>query len=165
LEKEIIIEMKFFDAAAEVAKKSLCLRDKCGAVIILNGRVIGTGYNAPPGDNLANQKCRYDFPVEYRRKPKSDCTCCRHAEVRAIQDALWSGVKDFDGSVMYFTRIDENGKKKFSGEPYCIVCSGDALDNGIGYWALLHDYGPTLYDAQDYNNLSFQFHEQQKSLE
>ncbi len=161
--EEKTINLEWFNIAAKSAQKSLCLRDKCGAAIVLNGKVIAEGYNAPPQDSLDNQKCGYDFPVAHRKKPKSDCTCCMHAEWRAIMDALKAGV-DLAGSTLYFTRVDDQGQILFSGEPYCTVCSRLALDAGISFWALWHDPEPMLYDAQEYNDLSYAFHLKQKSL-
>ena len=46
--------------AAETAKKALCLRAKCGAVIVKNGIIIGRGYNAPPLDTIENRMCHQD---------------------------------------------------------------------------------------------------------
>ncbi len=37
----------WMEQAAAVAEKALCLRAKCGAIIIENGEIIGEGYNTP----------------------------------------------------------------------------------------------------------------------
>ncbi len=154
-----IIDTTFFDAAAEVAEKSLCLRDKCGAVIVFRGRVIATGYNAPPNDDIANRKCLCDFPTVNRKKPKSSCLCCDHAEVRAILNMIKdAGRRKFEGMTLYFTRIDKNGVIETSGEPYCTECARFALHNGISFWVLNHDTGPRLYTAQEYYDISYDFH-------
>ncbi len=148
---------QFFTCAADAAKKSLCLRDKCGAVIVKNGKVIGEGYNSPPNNNPLNRKCDYRFSIKNRKKPKADCTCCVHAEWRAIIAALKSGT-DITGSTLYFTRVDLAGALVHSGDPYCTVCSRLALDVGIKYWVLWHESGIKIYDAKTYNDISYEFH-------
>lgn len=145
----------FFNHAAQIAVNALCRRAKCGAVIVLNDVVIASGYNAPPLDSVDSPKCDYDFPAS--PKPKSDRTCCIHAEWRAIMDALKNG-QDLNGSTLYFTRVDDTGAILPSGKPYCTVCSRLALDAGISQWALWHEDGIKLYDAKSYNDLSYQFH-------
>lgn len=146
----------YFNEAANVALNALCLRDKCGAVVVLNNAIIGSGYNAPPLDDIDSRKC--DLDLLKSSKPKSDRTCCVHAEWRAIMNALKTG-KGLTGSTLYFTRVDPSGNILKSGEPYCTVCSRLALDAGVSSWALWHDTGIKLYDAKTYNELSYQFHQ------
>jgi deoxycytidylate deaminase len=145
----------FFNQAVKIAMSALCLRDKCGAIIVKDGIIISSGYNAPPLDDPESSKCTCDFPTS--TKPKSDRTCCVHAEWRAIMDTLKNN-KDLNGSILYFTRVDDSGTILYSGEPYCTVCSRLALDVGISQWALWHDNGIKLYDTKSYNDLSYQFH-------
>ena len=78
---------QWFYEATLLARSGLCLRAKCGAVIVSGAKIIGRGYNAPPKDDHALRKCK---SVDYDRnkKPKYDLTCCVHAEWRAIIDAL-----------------------------------------------------------------------------
>lgn len=49
----------WLEVAATVAKRSLCDRDKVGAVIVnSSNRIVATGYNGPPeGFNHANARC------------------------------------------------------------------------------------------------------------
>jgi deoxycytidylate deaminase len=147
----------FFDEAANEAKKSLCLRDRCGAVVVLNEKVIGRGYNAPPNDDIASQKCILNLVQSV--KPKSDRTCCVHAEWRAIIDAV-RNEKNLNGSTLFFMRVNENGNILKSGQPYCTACSRLALDNGISFFALWHENGIRTYGTKEYNELSYQFHKQ-----
>jgi deoxycytidylate deaminase len=148
---------KFLNLRADVAKRSLCLRSKCGAIIVQDGIVIAEGYNGPPGDDLSNRKCDIEFPVVNRRKPKTDCSCCVHAEARAIKNALRAG-HSLIGSTMYFIRVDDQGNKLFSGVPYCVSCSKLALDEKIAYWVLNHTFRDNAYGAKNYNDLSFDYH-------
>jgi deoxycytidylate deaminase len=147
----------YFAHAALEAKKSLCLRDNCGAIVVLNDEIVGTGYGAPANNDVTRRKC--ELNLINSRKPKSDRTCCMHAEVRAIIEAI-KNKKDITGSTLYFTRVDKEGNILKSGEPYCTLCSRIALDTGVKYFALWHDAGIKLYDTDEYNELSYQFHAQ-----
>ena len=142
--------------AAIIAKKALCLRAKCGTVIVKDGEIIGEGYNAPPLDREENRMCNREISVG---KEKYDRTCCMHAEWRAIMDAFERNPEKLKGSILYFTRIGENGQIKKSGKPYCTVCSRMALDSGIEKFVLWHDKGICEYPTDEYDKLSYQYAE------
>lgn len=139
-----------------VAKKSTCKRSKCGSVIVTNpisGFVIGRGYNSMPCDITGD--C---FKDKLAPTFKSDRTCCVHAEQRAILNAYQTGFgSSLPGSTLIFIRLDENGKPKHSGAPYCSICSKMVLDVGIAYFVLWHKEGWTAYDAFEYNELTFKY--------
>jgi dCMP deaminase len=142
----------WLDMAANVALKSSCLRSRCGSVIVRGRDLLGTGWNSPPGD-CQPEKCRKDMlPVDF----KSDKTCCLHAEQRAIIDALRQG-HDLKNSRLYFIRIDDEGNSQYAGQPYCTICSKMSLDSGIKEFVLSHQEGITIYESNEYNELSFQF--------
>ncbi len=155
----------YFKEAGVEAQKAECLRDKCGAVVVLNGEIIGRGFSSPAGglvldkNGESNRKCELNLITS--AKPKSDRTCCVHAEWRAIISALKqkNDTQNLNGSILYFTRVDGEGNILKSGEPYCTVCSRLALDNGISYLALWHESGIKLYNTREYNELSYQFHQ------
>lgn len=148
---------QYFEEAQKEAIQALCLRDKCGAVIVKDGVVVGRGYNGPPQDNLETRKCIDEYP-EKVRKPKSDRTCCVHAEWRAIINALKHS-SDLKGASLYFTRVNDKGEALPSGEPYCTVCSRLAFDAGIAYFCLNHESGVRCYETGEYNDLSYKFHQ------
>jgi deoxycytidylate deaminase len=150
-EKEAALWM---NEAAQIAEHALCLKAKCGTVIVKNGEIIGSGYNAPPLDKEENRMCGKDFGVG---KPKYDKTCCMHAEWRAIMDALRRNHKKLAGSKLYFTRVDESGEIKKSGKPFCTVCSRMALDAGIEKFVLWHEEGIVEYPTEEYNVSSYAF--------
>lgn len=140
--------------AAKVASKALCLKAKCGTIIVSNSEIIGEGYNAPPLDKEENRTCEKEFGSG---KPKYDRTCCVHAEWRAIMDALKRNPDKIKGSKLYFARVSERGEIKRSGKPYCTVCSRLALDTEIAHFLLWHDEGICEYPTNEYNLLSYQY--------
>ncbi len=150
-------ELQWFLKAGEVAQKALCVKAKCGAVIVKESVIIGQGYNAPPKDGLEDARCLEKNSYDRTRKPKSDSTCCMHVEWRAIIDALKNS-ENLSHAVLYFVRVNEKGELLTSGDPYCTVCSRLALDVGLAQFGLLHESGPMLYETKTYNKLSYTFH-------
>lgn len=149
-EKEAI---GWMEKAAKVAKKALCLRAKCGVVIVKNRKIIGKGYNAPPLDDPKNRTCLNEYQLP--QKFKYDRTCCIHAEWRAIIDALKNNPEKIKGSTFYFTRINEDVKRW--GKPFCTVCSRLILDIGIKEVILPQEKGLCLYEADEYNKISYKY--------
>ena len=147
-------EYYFYEAAKE-AEKALCLKDKCGAILVLNNEIIGRGFNGPANNDISNRKCNLNLINS--PKAKSDRTCCLHAEWRVIINTI-KNKNDISGSTLYFTRVDNENNILKSGEPYCTICSRLALDNGVKYFALWHDSGIKIYDTKEYNELSYKFH-------
>ena len=140
-----------------MAKLSMCKRGKIGAVVVLDGEIIGRGYNAPPNDDEENRMCHTDYRTS--AKPKTDRTCCVHAEWRAIIGAI-RNKGDISGSTIYVAGVDNNGATRNSSKPYCTVCSRLTLDTGIKYFVLKHEDGIKTYDTKEYNKLSYDFHKQ-----
>lgn len=146
--------IKWMGEAGKVAEKALCLKARCGTVIVSGDEIIGMGYNAPPLDKEENRTCGKDFGVG---KPKYDRTCCIHAEWRAIMMALAKHPDKIKGSKLYFIRVDISGNLKKSGKPYCTVCSRLALDSGIATFALWHEEGICEYPTSEYDRLSYEY--------
>lgn len=108
---ELLIDEKLKEAeqrmykAAEVAKGAKCLRALCGSVIVKDGEIIGQGYNTLPGDETPTCCMKKDRPEGF----KSDASCCVHAEQRAIMNALFENREKIQDSILYFTRIHDDG--------------------------------------------------------
>jgi len=149
---------KWMRAAAEVAKRATCGRSKCGSVIVKNDEIIGEGFNSPAGNLKDQRRCAIEKD-SYHRKV-TDKTCCVHAEERAIMDALRRNPDKLASSVLYFIRLNEDGKPKFSGQPYCTICSKLALDQGLAEFVLWHESGITAYPTDEYNDLSYKYFEE-----
>lgn len=155
---------QFFAAAAEQARLGTCQNDRCGSVLVsASGVILAVGHNGPAGDDEAMRMCDKTAGLAHERKPKSDITCCMHAEDRTVRHALQQGVssEELADSTLYFMRVDfETGELRDSGDPYCTLCSRSVLDAGIGQFALYSAGGARIYPTTEYNLLSYQFHEQ-----
>ena len=110
----------YLDIAAEVARRSTCLRRQYGAVIVKNDEIISTGYNgAPAGIKTCREKgeCMRDklgIPSGTRME-----TCYAvHAEQNAIVQAAKLGVS-IDGATLYCTH-----------QP-CSMCCKMIINSGI----------------------------------
>lgn len=147
--------LSWIHEAAKVADKALCLKAKCGSIIVKDGVIIGEGYNAPPLDDMNNSFCL--TPYEHTGKPRYDHTCCMHAEWRAILNTVKNNADKITGSTLYFTRIDKDGNLTKSGEPLCTVCSRFALDSGVKEFVLQHEDGVCVYQTDEYNTLSYAY--------
>lgn len=143
----------YFDQAARVAQQSLCLRRRCGTVIVSEHEIIGSGYNAPPGDDITARRC--ELAIDKYKKYPTDKTCCIHAEQRAILDALRHYPDKLKGSLLYFASINESGKLLDATQPYCTICSKMALDVGVEYFLLYSKDETQKYHTKRYNQLSF----------
>jgi len=147
---------KYFEDAATVAKYATCYRARCGSVIVSERNVIiGRGYNAPPLGDETQRTCDVEYHTD--KKPKSDKTCCVHAEWNAIIDALKNYPEEIEGSTLYFMRIAGDNSFTEAGDPYCTVCSRLALQSGIRWFGLWNG-GPQMIDTKKYNLLSYDFY-------
>ncbi|MEK6809595.1 MAG: hypothetical protein AABY40_02900, partial [Nanoarchaeota archaeon] len=147
--EEEIQALEYIAKAAEIALSSTCGRSRCGSIIVKESSIIGGGYNSPP-KNLESQK-RCSCAKDSYHKKVTDKTCCIHAEQRAIMDALQHHPDKIAGSRLYFIRLDEQGNKKRSGDPYCTICSKFSLDAGLSEFVLWREEGICVYDTMEYN--------------
>lgn len=146
----------FFELAAETARQATCHRARCGSVVVsAQGDILGLGFNAPPLNDEEQRRCEEDYDLS--SKPKSDKTCCVHAEWNAILDALSNDASKVKGSTLYFMRVDEEGAFTQAGEPYCTVCSRLALQSGVAIFGLWND-GPEMIPTDVYNSRSYDYH-------
>jgi deoxycytidylate deaminase len=154
-EKESALE--FLIQPAEVAKDSTCDRSHCGSIIVNEDKIIGRGFNSPPGNKEESRRCSCEKYL-YTQKV-TDKTCCVHAEQRAIMDALRTNPEDLIDSRLYFIRLDDEDNPAYSGKPYCTICSKMALDVGIKEFVLFHKEGICVYETKEYNDWSFNYKE------
>lgn len=113
------MDKEYMDEAYKVAENSKCLRDKVGAVIVKDGKIISKGYNAVVGGvrDCPEIGCIRDLlniPSGTRRE------VCRGicAEQHAISNASRNGVNISD-STIYITASP------------CHLCSKLIVNSGI----------------------------------
>lgn len=130
------MDKKYMDLAYEQAEKSTCLRNKVGAVFVLNDRVIAQGYNNVTGgiSDCVKSGCIRDIlniPSGERRE------VCRAicAEQLAISEAARNGV-EIDGATAYITTFP------------CYICAKLLVSSGIN---------EIVYDNEYPNELSKEF--------
>lgn len=109
----------FINIADLVKERSTCLRRKVGAVIVLNNRILTTGYNgAPPGavhcEDIGCLREAMKIPSGERHE------LCRalHAEQNAVIQAAKHGIS-IEGATIYTTTYP------------CVICSKILIASGI----------------------------------
>ena len=154
--EEAELAKKYLAIAIEAAKEATCTRSRCGAIIVTpGGNIIGESFNSPPAGLESQRRCTYDKHAYHAKV--TDKTCCIHAEQRAIMDALKRHPEVLAGSALYFARLNDDGRLKYSGAPYCTICSKMVLDVGIKDFILWYPQGITVFGAEEYNDLSYAY--------
>ncbi|MDO8569913.1 MAG: deaminase [bacterium] len=160
-ENQKAIAERYIKEAKTMAQKATCGRAKCGAIIIKDGKVIGKGFNSPPGND--EKECRCEIKKDQYDIKVTDKTCCMHAEQRAIMDALCNYPDKIKGSKLYFARFYPDGKQRFVGgregknQLYCTICTKIMFDVGIAEFILPHINGISVYTRDEYLDKSFSY--------
>lgn len=122
----------FMTIAADVARRSTCLRRQVGAILVVDRRLLATGYNgAPTGvPHCSESGClRQQMAVPSGERHE----LCRglHAEQNAIIQAAKHGVR-IDGATLYTTHHP------------CSMCAKMAINAGVQRIVCRHDYPDDL---------------------
>ena len=122
----------FMDITRVVASRSTCLRRKVGALLVLNKRILTTGYNGTPGglshcSEVGCLRSELEIPSGQRHE------LCRglHAEQNAIIQAAIHGVK-IKGAALYCTHYP------------CAVCAKMLVNAGVSCLFLADNYPDEL---------------------
>ena len=90
----------FVALAANLAKRSHCVKKQVGAVLAKDTRIISIGYNGPPA---GTHNCDEKWPgVGCSRDAKGSCFLALHAEQNAILYAVKNNTP-IQGAVLYVT--------------------------------------------------------------
>lgn len=114
----------FVELANVIAKRSTCLRRHVGALLVLDGNIISTGYNGPPVGIEHCITCARDGIPSGQR---SELCRAAHAEQNAINFAAKHG-NAVAGSTMYTTHYP------------CSWCAKSILNAGVIEVVFVHDY-------------------------
>ncbi|MDP5121727.1 MAG: dCMP deaminase family protein [Spirosomaceae bacterium] len=99
-EKKPDFDTIFMELAANLAKRSHCVRAQVGAVLTNETRIISIGYNGPPSET---HNCDEEFGSSGCPKDsKGSCSLALHAEQNAILYAVKNGSR-VEGGTIYVT--------------------------------------------------------------
>jgi dCMP deaminase len=122
----------FMAIAEQVARRSTCLRRQVGAVLVVEKRILATGYNGAPAGvpHCAETGClRQQMAVPSGERHE----LCRglHAEQNAIIQAAKHGVR-IGGATLYTTHHP------------CSMCAKVCINAGVGRIVCREDYPDDL---------------------
>jgi dCMP deaminase len=112
-------EEYFMDITRLVAKRATCLRRQVGAVLVMDKRLLATGYNGAPSGlahclEVGCLREKNNIPSGERHE------LCRglHAEQNAIIQAAFHGIR-IQGATLYCTNLP------------CVICTKMLINAGI----------------------------------
>jgi dCMP deaminase len=129
----------YVNIAAEVSKRSTCLRRLFGAVIVKNDQIISTGYVGAPRGSV-NCSSLGVCPREKAGIPRGErYELCRsvHAEMNAVIHASRDQMID---STLYLACLDAKSGKRVGGTRPCKLCTRVIINAGIK-WVVAEDEG------------------------
>jgi dCMP deaminase len=122
----------FMAIAEEVSRRSTCLRRQVGAILVVDRRILATGYNGAPSnvphcEEVGCLREKMKVPSGERHE------LCRglHAEQNAMIQAARHGVR-IDGAALYTTHHP------------CSMCAKMAINAGIRRIVCCEDYPDDL---------------------
>jgi dCMP deaminase len=118
----------FIDIAQVVAKRSNCCRRRVAALIVLEKRIISTGYNGTPRGikNCFEGGCPRCAGDSASGSNLSDCLCA-HAEENAIVQAAFHGISVCGGTL-------------YSTVSPCLMCAKMIINGGLKEVVYDQDY-------------------------
>jgi len=138
----------FMGIALAVRRRANCHANRVGAIIVLDGRIISTGYNGTPQGfvNCLDGGChRCAHREDYPAGTGYDLCICVHAEQNALLAAARFGIA-VAGASLYSTMRP------------CFGCTKEALQAGIREVCYLHDWRyPDSAKRAEYERLQQHF--------
>lgn len=124
----------YMELAANLAKRSHCIKRHVGAVLTKDTRIISIGYNGPPA---GTHNCDEEFPeTGCASDSKGSCSLAIHAEQNAILYAVKNNTS-VSGSTLYVTLSP------------CLACSRIIYSMGIEKVIYLKSYAEYKGLAKD----------------
>ena len=120
----------YLDIAAEVARRSTCLRRWYGAIIVRNDEIVATGYNGAPRGRANCNELGYCVREQMKIPRGERYELCRsvHAEANAIISAAR---KDCIGATLYLVGRDAASGKLLSDATSCSMCRRTIINSGL----------------------------------
>jgi len=149
-QNKISWEEYYLNIAQQVCKKSTCLRNKFGALIVRDNEIISTGYCGAP----RKTKDCYDHGFCLREKENVPSgqryELCRsvHAEMNTIINAARAGVSLFKGDIYIYGETAETGKPI---DTYpCFICKKMIINSGLERVICSTSSGIKTYNVSDW---------------
>jgi len=123
-------EEYYMRIAMAVRERADCLGNRVGAILVLDDRIISTGYNGTPANmtNCTDGGCqRCANRSKFRSGSSYDVCVCVHAEQNAILAAARFGIAT-EGAVLYSTMRP------------CFGCTKELLQAGVQAVYYLHEW-------------------------
>ena len=120
----------YLDIAAEVARRSTCLRRQYGAVIVKNDEIVATGYNGAPRGRRNCTDLNYCARQSMNVPAGERYELCRsvHAEANAIISAAR---RDMIGATLYLVGRDAKTGEYYPDTTPCAMCRRLIINAGI----------------------------------
>jgi len=138
----------FMGIAMAVRKRANCLGSRIGALIVMKGRIVSTGYNGTPENmpNCLEGGChRCANRDKYQSGTGYDLCICVHAEQNAIISAARFGIA-IEGSTVYSTMRP------------CFGCTKEMLQAKVAAVYYVHDWShPNPAHKAEYERLQAGF--------
>ncbi len=141
-------EEYYMRIAMAVRSRANCLGNRVGAILVLDDRIVSTGYNGTPANmvNCMDGGCdRCLNRHKYESGKNYDLCICVHAEQNALLSAARFGIAT-EGTVLYSTM-----------QP-CFGCTKELLQAKVKRLYYLHEWSyPDPEMQQSYTRLQDQF--------
>ena len=141
--------------AEAVKARANCRGSRVGALLVLEGRIVSTGYNGTPSDmtNCDEGGCeRCSNPGRYKSGTAYDICICVHAEQNALLAAARFGIA-VEGAILYSTMRP------------CFGCTKELLQARVKGVIYLQDWRhPNLELRSEYEKLQARFPDGVKEL-
>jgi dCMP deaminase len=138
----------FMGIALAVRERADCLGNRVGALVVVDRRIVSTGYNGTPENmpNCSEGGChRCAHRAEYPAGTGYDLCICVHAEQNALLAAARFGIA-IQGSTVYTTMRP------------CFGCTKEMLQAGVRQVFYLHDWiHPDREKQGEYERLQARF--------
>ncbi len=122
----------FLDIAVNISSRTTCMRQSVGAVIVMNKRILSTGYNgAPSGIKHCNEVGCIRKKMNVPSGERAELCMGIHGEQNAILQAAYYGVSIKD-SILYCTHSP------------CLICAKMIINAGITKIIYLKYYNDKL---------------------
>lgn len=138
----------FMGIAMAVRRRADCIGNRVGAIVVLDRRIVSTGYNGTPENmpNCSEGGChRCANRAQYPSGSGYDLCICVHAEQNALLAAARFGIA-VEGGVVYSTMRP------------CFGCTKELLQAKISAVYYLHDWAhPDAEKQAEYERLQGRF--------